>query len=245
MSDCNLTATCVNGVWTGDGACFVNCCDVPCPDSCDSVEFVYLCGPISKVNYQLVFPPCQCDKAECAEVKIKVENDGPCGIKYENGTVFSPPSDGCCCVYNDPYTITFTATLNDGLGGFCDFYIDWPGGVVVVNSPVEPRVIMPKLCSAKSQTRPPCDPILIATNSYCGDKTGFYWPGDPDLPNAEVCSCCFCEVRCNTGASLWMTRITKDKIILQLNKKELISKLNKIKRYRINKRNKRNIRRNS
>ena len=65
MTNCSLTASCSDGVWTGDGACFVNCCNIPCPNGCDSLEITYSCGRILRPNASpiLDWPECSCSGA--------------------------------------------------------------------------------------------------------------------------------------------------------------------------------------
>ena len=283
MTNCSLTASCSGGVWTGDGACFVNCCNVSCPNGCDSIEITYSCGQILRPNASpsLDFPECSCSGApmrysvsgvsfapnqhqiessetkeielskapnqinisdianeyfqsydeikaqshtNCANVTITINTDGPCGLSYSALSVGVPAGDGCCCKYNSP-NVNYQASLTDNLSK-CNFYLSW----TTLSVPTSYPVGFPQLCSKAGINSNPSD----CTTTTAGDKcpsTGFYWSRDPAL--SEACLCCLCEIKCNTGVSLWKKKIKNNKIIIKLNKAELANRVNKLMQYKI------------
>jgi hypothetical protein len=162
----------------------------------------------------------------CANVTITINTDGPCGLSYSALSVAVPAGDGCCCKYNSP-NVNYQASLTDNLSK-CNFYLSWTALSASVSIPVG----FPKLCSDDGN---PGNDDCVTTDA--GDKCGpppsigFYWSRDPAL--SEACLCCLCEIKCNTGVSLWKKKIKNNKIIIKLNKAELANRVNKLMQHKI------------
>ena len=282
MTNCSLTASCSGGVWTGDGACFVNCCNVSCPNGCDSIEVTYSCGQILRPNASPSFdyPECSCSGASmrysvsgvsfapnqhqiesaeakeiesykapnqinigdianeyfqsydeikaqshtnCANVTITINTDGACGLYNYGSGAIGVPVDSCCCKYNSS-NVNYQASLTDNLSK-CNFYLEWTTWTAPVNS----YVPFPKLCS--DDRLPGTNNCLTNDASNKCPTSGFYWTYDPGA--VETCLCCLCEIKCNTGVSLWKKKIKNNKVIIKLNKAELANRVNKLMQYKI------------
>lgn len=245
---CNLTANCDG---SGEGGCFVACCDVNCPPEglCDYVQIEFRTGS-NTPGY-----PCGCPSSflknffgfftkkskNINNSKIKesdLENNltmarqalppiPSFSIKQQNDTNFIFAQG--CSVPCAAITLTITTSNSCGisLGG---------------------QVGGSECCCTHG------DGKVYASISGGGDcKASLSWTeqsvsngGNVGFPSVIIGnSCCGlweCKRTCGSNTSLWKSKVYGDKLKIRLNKKEFIRRINKIKSFRVQARKKRNVR---
>ena len=232
MSCSNLDATCDG---KGNGACYSGCCDVNCPPEglCSAIELVYHCKG--------AYAPDPCPEVTSSSFNFlnflkrnanifgkKKPNFPSFNLNQEklsNSKEFIFAQEGGCSI--PCYSLSITVSTNNSCGiatdgtvggskcccscegGKCKVYASGGGGS----------------CEAR--------PSWTEREVEDGESVGL-----PSIIVGNDCCSCF-EVKkvCYPINSLWIKRKVESKIQLILNKKEFINRANKLKKYRISRRN--------
>ena len=204
MNCSNLTASCVNGSLTGDGACFAECCGVSCDDgiSCNSIEIKYKCAG----KYYHALATASADKrcgslgsgwAKCSSDSNSNSGSGPTeswcwdGGCYDDQTEAQNAADAACesaqaaCPDKDDINLNWH---NMSCSGSAD------GGTADCPCPSTPfRGIKIKNQPITIQASGSCNPcydvtITITTDYSCGIKKSRSGD-DYYIPIADGCCC--------------------------------------------------------
>lgn len=243
---CNLTANCDG---TGDGACYSACCGVTCPPDglCSYVQINYKAGS-NTPQY-----PCECSSPFWKKIfgiktvskKQKNNRIKESDLKYNLSLAGQslPPipsfstqqnndtnfifAQGCSVPCN-AITVTITTSNSCGisLGGSV-------GGSECCCSHGEGKVY------ASIGGGGECKASLSWTEQSVSNG------GSVGFPSVKLDNSCCGLKECSRicgGTALWKSTTRGDKLRLKLNKKEFINRINKIRKFRIQSRKKRNIR---